>query len=505
MLDTVDGSKYSGKFAVDGKEIDGELTFSGADTHLLLHHPEFFRPDNIDDQCVFGTLRDLTRVSLLQCLAPSISGSSWSQHLGGYESATIRPHFILHGRRHLASTDELVKSIHFTLTDAPVIFPDYSSFSTALGAKPEHLRSALKEKQKLTGLRPRIGQYPIIAYFTGKYNIFKSKTILGEISAFHQPSSSFGGPGGIFIKNEIGTRITFPKLLTFSDSLSALITLLSFFEIITGRRQEIKSLNIELKGKDILLSTLQVYWCRPPSRMRQGERDPQPIDLPINAAREPKIFASLLANWLERHETWKDARGRFSASFCEENFFTPDRLIGSANMFDLLPSTAVPKSIILGKELREARDEGRKLFKALPESAERDSVLAALGRLGHASLKRKIQHRAGIVVAILGSELPGIFEVLDLAVDARNHFVHGTQSNIDYVGNFFETVAFFCRALEFVFIVSDLLEVGWDVRAWRKNGTTLSHPLASFLHSYPAHLQQLKDVLPPQHKLKTIK
>lgn len=261
-------------------------------------------------------------------------------------------------------------------------------------------------------------------------------------------------------------------------------------------------MHVELKAKSKFPSSLEIYWCYPPRREGQAERDPHPIDLPVNAAQEPTTFANVLAKWLERHETWKEARYRFSESFAMETTFSPDRLIGSANMFDLLPASAAPKSIALSEDLRKAREMSKKLFKALPPSAERDGALDMLGKLGRSSLKRKVRSRAGPVIDALGRELPNLAEVLDLAVDARNHFVHGTESKIDYVGNFFETVAFFCKTLEFVFVVSDLLEAGWEARAWRKNGTTGSHPLASFLLGYSFHLQRLREVLPDGHKLK---
>lgn len=503
MLDTSDGSKYSGKFTVDGVEIGGELTFAGSDTRLLVHHHEFFRPDNIEGRCVHGVLRDLTRVSLFGCLAPSIPARSWSQHLGEFESANIQPHFVLHGRRHLSPGDKLVRSISFVLKDAAAIFPDFMTFSTALNVKPGQLRDLLGETQKVIKRRILLGKRPEVMYFTGRFEIFKAKTVLGTISAEHHPSFSMGGPNGVHINNTIGLEISFPKLLIFDEALRALLDVLPFFEIIAGRRQEVESVSVRLKAKERLLSFLSVYWCSPPQRKGSRKGEPQSIDLPIDATRTPKAFATVLANWLERHEAWKVARSRFSASFSKENNFDTDRLIGAANMFDLLPSTAVPKNVPLSKELKEARDASRALFKVLPETVERESVLGALGRVGHATLKRKVRHRAGPVVEVLGTRLPHLLEVLDLAVDARNHFVHGTETKIDYVDHFFDTVVFLSLALEFTFAVSDLLEAGWDIQQWLKQGTTMSHPLAQFLYNYGTYLQGLRDVLPDGHKLKT--
>ncbi len=516
MLETTDKSKYSGKFFIDGKVIDGELSFEGTNTNLLLHHPSFFRPDEIADQCAHGILRNLTRVSLFGCLTPPVPASSWSQDLGSYSSATVRPHFVLHGSCHLSPNDKLIKSIRFTPKDGSILFPDYDAFSTTVGSTPDQLRFLLQENERISKRllggqrvpkrRIRIGKYPQISYFTGKHQIFKAKTVIGMVSAHHAPSFDFGGPKGVSIKNEIVTRIAFDKPVRFADAIDSLRPVLSFFEIVAGRRQELENMRLDLKGKTKLSpSDLNIYWCYPFRREFSVGRDPHPIDLPINAALRPTAFANILARWLERHEAWKEARYRFSESFAMESTFSTDRLIGSANMFDLLPASAVPKSIALSEDLRRARGASQILFKALPSSAERDSVLAVLGRLGHPSLKRKVRHRAGLVVDMLGQQLPHLVEVLDLAIDARNHFVHGTESKIDYVTNFFETAAFFCRTLEFVFVVSDLIEAGWDAKAWRKNGTTGSHPLASFLPGYPHGLQRLQEVWPAGHRLKAVK
>jgi hypothetical protein len=44
-----------------------------------------------------------------------------------------------------------------------------------------------------------------------------------------------------------------------------------------------------------------------------------------------------------------------------------------------------------------------------------------------------------------------------------------------------------------------------DAQGWRKKGSTLSHPLGSFLFNYEAYLERLREVLPEGHKLKAAK
>lgn len=500
-MNVEDGAKHSGKFAVDGKDIDGELIFSGDNTNLSLHHGDHFRPFKVKDRCVLGTLRDLTRVSLHQCLLPQVPASNWRHELGSYYTARITPHFVLIGGQHLKPTDKRLKSVHFVLKDAAVIFPDYNAFSTAIRVTPRKLRSLLKATEEVIEEKIPIGKYPEVAYFTGRQLIFEAETVLGKISASHMPTINSGSPRGVSISNRIGCEIKFANPASFEEAILKLQSILPFFAIIAGRGQEIESLKVQLKGKPKEYAFLDVYWCHPPRREGKDERSPDPSDLPIDGVRHPQAFSETLTRWLQRHDEWKEARSRFANSFAKENFFDLDRLIGSANMFDLLPESAVPEAVLLGEEMRVARDTSKKLFKALSDSPERASVLSALGRLGQASLKRKVRHRASIVMVAFEDKLPNLLEVLDLAIDARNHFVHGTSQNIDYVSHFFETVAFFTRTLEFVFFASDFLEIGWDVRLWKEHGTTLSHPFASFLYNYPFYLERMREVLPVGHKL----
>ncbi|MFQ5853662.1 MAG: HEPN domain-containing protein, partial [Candidatus Binatia bacterium] len=168
--------------------------------------------------------------------------------------------------------------------------------------------------------------------------------------------------------------------------------------------------------------------------------------------------------------------------------------IGSANMFDILPSSAVPPNAQLPKELNAAKETSREIFKQLTQSPERDSVLAALGRVGKSSLKQKIRHRAQFLIEAVGERFPEIITVTDEAVNCRNHYVHGSEPRFDYSDNF-GTVIFFTDTLEFVFAASELIEAGWDVKAWSEIGTTMSHPFARYCVNYAENLRKLKALL----------
>ena len=57
-------------------------------------------------------------------------------------------------------------------------------------------------------------------------------------------------------------------------------------------------------------------------------------------------------------------------------------------------------------------------------------------------------------------------------------------------------MVFFTDTLEFVFATSDLIEAGWDVKAWSKTDMTMSHPFGRYLVTYAERLQMLKALLP---------
>jgi hypothetical protein len=202
-----------------------------------------------------------------------------------------------------------------------------------------------------------------------------------------------------------------------------------------------------------------------------------------------------LTNWLDRQESWRDARWRFSTSFAKQNSYDPARLIGSANMFDVLPDGAVPQDIALTADLETARKASREVFQSLPRSAERDSVLGALGRMGTGNLKQKIRHRAQLIIdSTAGKRFPELVTVTDEAVNCRNYFVHGSAQSFDYWSNF-GAVNFMTDTLEFVFLASDLIEAGWNPKAWADSYSSMSHPLARFRINYRGNLQRLKTLL----------
>jgi hypothetical protein len=270
---------------------------------------------------------------------------------------------------------------------------------------------------------------------------------------------------------------------------------IDYLGLIVGRPQNLVDLYLHVgleRDKPIILKT---YWSMPPKRNRSSETErPNSFDVLLDAVRHSEEFSLVMSQWLERQKDWRSARWRFFNSFSKQRHYDIDRLIASANMFDILPDSAVPVSIDLSEELKSAQLASRKLFRALSQSPERDSVLGALGRLGKSNLKHKVRHRVREIAESSHEWLPDLAMVTDEAVNCRNYYVHGTDRRFDYDQNF-SAVIFFTDTLEFVFAASDLVEAGWDLRSWISRGTTASHPFSRYRVNYPLALKQLKALI----------
>ena len=74
----VSSRKYSGTFTVGpGRDVHGELKLARSKTSLYLHDKGHF--DTYSIRNINGTLHDLTKVSLINCLAPHLPGSGGSE------------------------------------------------------------------------------------------------------------------------------------------------------------------------------------------------------------------------------------------------------------------------------------------------------------------------------------------------------------------------------------------------------------------------------------------
>jgi len=477
----------------------GELTYAGRETSLRLTDSTHFDTYPIQGGCLKGTLHDLTRVSLLRCVTTPVP-SEVSGGIEGCYFADVFPHFVVHGDHQISSDEKVIAEVRFLVDDASALFYDFDAFGTLPDARPligEVLDARGRQLEKWGGRSReiRIGRNPAILYFAGQHEILSCDTVLGKVHAKHHISSNLGGPSGVYLKSKIFTGITFEAPCSFDDALNRVLTLLRFLELVVGRPQNLLSLQLQVTSEGDTPCVLDVYWSMPPNRKGKGGFRPHPADVLINGGMQRDEFARVLCNWLGRDDAWRDARERFSGCFHEQEVYGIDRLIGAANMFDILPESAVPGDVPLTKELKSAKSRCKRIWKGLPRSSERDSLLNALGRIGKGTLKNKIRFRGELLTKAVPGRFPHLGTVTDEAVNCRNYYVHGSEPRFDY-GSHLGVCNFFTDTLEFVFAASDLIEAGWDVKAWCATGTTMSHPFGAYRVSYLENLRKLKSLIP---------
>lgn len=494
-LEFRNGTQYSGLFQIGNDTIPGELILAGPDTRLKLHQPEFFFVQAEPNLTFHGKLTDLTKVSLLACLGDLISSPALrddEQH----HSAVVEPRYVLLGGSHMRADDCVVRAIRFVVSDATMIFNDSTAFSLALAPPREHVAAIIEQDRSLTGEGSDLGEHPMVAYYTGKGEVFVAETVLGRISATHNISTGRGGVDGVGFQNTVWTRIGFTESVSFNAAIEAVFTLLRFLEIIAGRKQTVLEMKLETQH-GARPDRFQVYWPLKPTREKGGsDRRLHPRELPLDAARQPETFAKVLAAWLVQDQERVAARAQFSDCFTREHRYNSSRLIGAANMFDLLPEDAGPATLAVSEDVLSARDQAQRLFKTLPNTPERNMVLGALGRIGKPVLKRKIRHRAAMVTDALNKPFPHLDQVIDLAVEVRNILVHGTQTDLDMPGTLSALMPFLTDLLEFLFVTSELIEAGWDAAAW-EGRLSRDHPMGHLVLGYDAYLKSIDAVLPP--------
>jgi hypothetical protein len=496
MINKLITSKQIGTFKLSsGEEVWGELSVKNSDTSLFIRCTQPLDKAIKSQEYVTGVLYDLTKVTLVDCLLIR----TLRRPVGGqmYYFTSVFPHFILSGDYHIFKDKKDISAIHFTVDDMAILFHDDDAFGEAgnAGSLLKKIVESTPDKRKVV-----LGESPLVFYFSGNHEIFSVSTDIGQIRVSRSISYDMPASRGIEVKSTIHVSITFEHNSTFEDAFPHALLLAKYFGLLIGRPQNL--LNLELSGKwdDTGYGKIKVYESLAP-RYNQSteenspqERSPHPTEMLIEAIYQPEMFLQVMKNWLNRHHSWRDARLRFFTSF-EEKTYNIDKLIRAANMFDILPDTAIPTTTKLPEDIKSAKEKCRSIFKELPKSPERDSVLGALGRIEKSSLKRKIRYRAKLLIDQAGEKFPDLYLVTDEAVNCRNHYVHGSRAKIDYSNTNPSPLFFLTDTLNFVFALSDLIECGWDFKVWSESGAVMGHPFNQYCIEYLENLSRLKTLL----------
>ena len=478
----------NGIFSVStGQKLTGSLSLNGEETTLHLWGDKIEECDALDKTTINGILENQKKASMIDCIVTE-EGRFYGKDGASYHYRLF-PHYVVVGTRHRSSSEKTITKISFVIDDAMALFHDRHAFGTVF-VPPDRVKDIasmdLFEKVQFED------ESPILAYWTGKVQIFSADTTLGKISAYHQPSFKAGGSHGACISNRIVVFVEFSEARSVRETDVEIRKVLRFFHTILGRPQNLADLQIIDDG-DLHPEASDLHLSMYPNHSRRSSiREPDFRDILVDAATDREDFSHLLCDWLSKEETWRIARSRFASGWSGARDYDADRIVGAANMFDLLPDSAVPSNSTLEGCLEDAVRQSTKLFEELPPGQERDSILGYLGRVKKPSLKRKIRYRSQVISSRIGASIPDVDEVTDAAVDLRNIFVHGSTSSTVRKDKLQESINFLTDTLEFVFCASDLIELGWKIESWHKKQKGAGHPFADYLRSYSANLTRFR-------------
>lgn len=449
----------------------GELTLDGADTVLRLLGSKLNSMRNAN--VLYGhTSR--ARVSCIDCIWTRTK--IYFDETVRAEQAAIFPHFVTYGSRFFNPEIDTVDSLAFRFSDIDLFFEGSGSVGTFV-ASPSLAEAVLGAAPN--GNAGPAGATPIISYFDGHMEVWGADTAIGRLSVRNVIEVPTTRP----FTHRLEMSLVFTSPISLQESIGRLMLIRHCMTAIAGRAQALDAIRLTPSKLDTDAAhnrPLNLEWCLSPAGPAKTDLATSGFALPLHPLRRPEEFSRVLIGWFARDKAWQWPQARYVQCIEQGRHYTPDRLVAAANMFDLLPDSAYPAPEPLPPEVVSAAAETKALFKKLPVSIERSSVLGTLARFGKLSLPKKVNHRGAIVLSQLSSRLPSLQRVLKVAVLCRNHFVHASEFDLD---TFSPYLAFLTDALEFVFIASDLIELGWRAAEW-VDGSDGGHRLAEFLYTY---------------------
>lgn len=499
--------KYNGQFIPRDDLRAGQLLLDGRNSLLTLVGKEALGQEEEERRDHHGYLNDGTKASLLRC-APQ----GWRHYHRGevtHFEHKFFPHYVVTGDRFINAEDPVVRTLHYHFENVDCLvngsdtfgafYPTQENFIEILKAKHRRQDEISREHGwPRKPFDPKIGADPLVLYYSGQWEIARCQAEAGTITLTNIPSHSMSSSRGVGVDNEITVSIEFISASTVNQALEVLAMVHRFFELCLGKQQRFLKIEAGLVGdrdheSKTAPPTSEIYWVLRDNRLSDVVEPTHLIDVLIEVTEHQQEFETVLAGWLDSTPQMGNARDRFAACFNSETY-SIDRIVGAANMYDLLPGTHVPKNIELDCQTSKAINESRERFKNLHDSFARQSILSSLGRVGMASLRDKVCHRASIII----SQNPDFFSELHFpcshAILCRNHFVHGSEASFNYEQEFFSYV-FLTDTLEFVFAISDLIELGWDCNYWCSQSMTGGHAFGRYLSEYQKNLERLKDLV----------
>ena len=464
------GTSHLAHFTVQGIERAGALTIDGRKSKIEVYADDLLHLTTKETTCLQGVSKDGVSISAIHCVGAESDGHSM-YHGKTRHFLSLFPNLVVMGPRHVDPEQDNITSLSFSFSEANELFYDLGTFGQISWKRRlsfGQLRDILRNARRSPKHRRRGGILDIY-YAWDRGPIMEFACAFGSVRVWNETVSHSPSPTGLAVHNRVQITCAFSTPRNIETALKTLYTVMPFFELVSQSAQ-----NIE----DVKLVHIDAQQLETPLSLYVSNDDRQPVeglmttDALVSGGLQTEEFKITLQRWIDTTPERRVARHRFIQGFRRGYKYEIDRLIGAANSFDLLPADDFAKATALPLEVESLLSSLESQVKVSAKAsaavnAYKERTLNMLGLVRGLNLRTKILLRYATLSPAISSHLPGMEEIIAHSVQARNFFVHGTQTKFSS-STLYDLVPFFTDTLEFVFATTELQFCGWDAPRWSK-------------------------------------
>ncbi len=217
-------------------------------------------------------------------------------------------------------------------------------------------------------------------------------------------------------------------------------------------------------------------------------------DALVAPARNRCEFEQVTESWFESEGEKSEARARLLDGYRLGTGFSRDRLIGVCAAFELLPSIDRPKPNPPTQVLNLVKKFKQEINETNLDTDWANRFKTAVGGVKKSSTTDTILSRLKLIQNSCSNISSEWNLVVINAVKLRNRFIHGSQTKLTEQQNS-EFLPFFTMTLETIFVLSELIECGYDFSQLRQGNYPQGNPVVMLIQSFNWHKDKLDKAL----------
>src|SRR5689334_2215320 len=121
-----------GTFRIGKVATIGHVAIDGKKTIVRLSSSKFYHFGKKEEARIHGTLTDHNKITLIGCVTSTVPGTTSTPNGQSYH-ASVFPHYIVTGTKHIEPDQECIRAIELWIENAHALFWDLTAFGSALG------------------------------------------------------------------------------------------------------------------------------------------------------------------------------------------------------------------------------------------------------------------------------------------------------------------------------------------------------------------------------------